>query len=158
MRAMNRLNCWREAVDRLITGPSPNLAKGRALLSFWNTYGLYSIPSGLREDMPHLVDAFRYLLPPYTGSGLTLYRGELDSRRAAGVYGIAWTPRLNTARVFANRRSSDEGYGVVLRIEATPGLIAVAVRDYSPQTLVLDEDEYLVDPRLLKGSVSVIES
>ena|SRR5664280_1341023 len=69
LRALNRLDCWCRAVDQLITGPSPNIAKGCALLSFWNTYGLHSIPKGLREDLPHLVDVFKYLLPQYTGEG-----------------------------------------------------------------------------------------
>ena len=156
LRALNRLNCWREAVDQLMTGPSPNIAKGCALLSFWNTYGLHSIPRGLSEDLPHLVDAFKYFLPPYKGQGLTLYRGELESRHTMGVHGISWTPIFETAKRFASRRSPDEGRGVVLKIEATPNMIVAAVRDYSKHTLTLDEDEYLVDPRLIQGKVSIV--
>jgi hypothetical protein len=154
MRALDRLHCWREAVDQLMTGPSPNKAKGCALLSFWNTYGFHSIPRGLGNDLPHVVDALKYLLPPYTGQGLTLYRGELESRHTTGVYGISWTPRLEKAKDFADNRAPDEG--VVLQIDVTPSMIAVRVRDYFPWTLKLEEDEHIVDPRLLHGKVSIV--
>jgi hypothetical protein len=156
MRALDRLDCWPLAVDQLLVGRSPNIVKGCALLSFWNNYGLYSIPQGLRENLPHLVDAFKHLLPPYTGESLVLYRGELASRHLTGIYGISWTPIIETAKVFADRRCSDEGSGVVLKIEATPGMIVAAVKDYSQHTLRLGEDEYLVDPRRIEGKVSVV--
>jgi hypothetical protein len=155
LRALNRLDCWRGAVDQLMTGPSPNIAKGCALLSFWNTFGLHSVPRGLRDDLPHLIDAFKYLLPPYTGEGLTLYRGELESRYRMGVYGISWTPIFEKAKQFADRRSPDEGRGVVLKIEATPNMIVAAVKEFFKHTLTLGEDEYLVDPRLIQGKVFV---
>jgi hypothetical protein len=156
MRAFDRLDCWPEAIDQLVTGPSPNIAKGRALLSFWNTYGFLSIPRGLGGDLPHLVDAFKYLLPPYTGHGLTLYRGELESRHTMGVYGISWTPRLEKAKDLADIRLLTEGRGVVLKIEATPNMIIVRVRDYFPWTVKLSENEYIVDPRLIQGKVSIV--
>ncbi|WP_150133275.1 hypothetical protein [Granulicella sibirica] len=154
---MNRLRCWAAAVEQFAVGPSPEVDKGNALLFFWFTYGLWSIPRGLKGDLPCLVDAFRHLLPPYTGDGLTLYRGELASRHRRRIYGISWTPNLETARRFAARRSSlHEGPGVVLRIEASASMIAVAVRDHSNHTLTLDEDEYLVDPRQLVEKVGVV--
>lgn len=156
MRALNRLDCWRRAVDQLLIGPSPNLAKGLALLSFWYTYGLHSIGRGLRQDLPHLVDAFKYLLPPYTGEGLTLYRGEVESRHIMGVYGISWRPIFEKAKQFADIRSPDEGRGVVLKIEATPNMIVAAVKDYSQHTLALGENEYFVDPRMIHGKVRVV--
>lgn len=156
IRALNRLDCWTMAVDQLMTGPSPSEAKGRALLSFWNTFGLHSIGRGLRQDLHHIVDAFKYLLTPYTGKGLTLYRGEVESRHMIGVYGISWTPIFVKAKQFADIRSPEEGHGVVLKIEATPNVIVAAVKEFSQQTLTLGEDEYLVDPRLIQGMVSVV--
>jgi hypothetical protein len=74
-----------------------------------------------------------------------------------GVYGISWTPILDKAKQFAdNRLLLDEGPGVALQIEATPNLIVVAVSDYFPWTLKLGENEYIVDPRLIQGKVSVV--
>lgn len=78
VRALNRLDCWRQAVNELATGPSPNRTKGCALLSFWYTYGLHSVGRGLKGDLPHLVDAFRYLLPPYTGGGRRFIEAKLN--------------------------------------------------------------------------------
>lgn len=157
MRALNRLDCWSRAVDSLTTGPSPNIAKGQALLSFWLDCGLYSIPRGLKKDMPHLFDAFKYLFPPYAGEGLTLYRGELESRHSKGVYGISWTPNVEIAKRLADRRQHlSEGRGVVLKIEATPNMIAIPVNDYSDRAATREEDEHLVDPRMIHGKVSVV--
>ena len=150
--ALDRLDCWEEAVSRLTEGRrSPDLAAGRAVLSFWNTYGLHSIPNGLREKLPCLVDALRFFLPRYEGPSMTLYRGELASRHSEGIIGISWTPILSTAQIFAHRRSG-EGRGVVLKIEASPEMIVTALRHHSDWTLTLEEDEYIVDPRLI-GSV-----
>lgn len=73
-----------------------------------------------------------------------------------GVYGISWTPIFEQAKQFAHLRGPDEGIGVVLKIEATPKVIVAAVRDYSEHTLKLGEDEYFVDPRLIRGKVSVV--
>jgi hypothetical protein len=110
----------------------------------------------LKSDLPHLIDAFKYLLPPYAGEGLTLYRGEVESRYLVGVYGISWTPILDTARRFAANRSPEEGHGVVLKVEGAPNMIVAAVKEFSQHTLTLGEDEYIVDPRLLQGKVSVV--
>jgi len=156
IRALNRLDCWRRAIDQLLVGPSPNETKGRALLSFWNTYGLHSIGRGLKADLPRIIDAFKYLLPPYTGKGLTLYRGEVESRHMVGIYGISWTAIFDKAKQFADIRSPEEGHGIVLKLEATPNMIVAAVKESSQQTLILGEDEYLVDPRLIQGKVSVV--
>jgi hypothetical protein len=73
-----------------------------------------------------------------------------------GVYGISWTPIFDKARQFANIRSPEEGHGVVLKLDAAPNMIVVAVKEFSQHTLTLGEDEYLVDPRLIQGKVSIV--
>jgi hypothetical protein len=72
------------------------------------------------------------------------------------VYGVSWTPIFEKAKALADRRLPDEGSGVVLKIEATPSQIVAAARDYSEHTLILGEDEYIVDPRLIIGKASVV--
>jgi hypothetical protein len=146
MRALDRLNCWREAFSQLMTGTSPNEAVGRALLSFWISYGFH-IASSLQGDLI-LVDAFKYLLPPYSGPALKLYRGELRSRHMERIYGISWTPKLSVARMFADRRRDIEGFGVTLEIEATPEMIAASPGEH---TSWLGEEEYVIDPRLIQA-------
>jgi len=147
MRALDRLNCWREALSQLITSTtSPNETMGRALLSFWISYGFHIAPA-LKGDLI-LVDAFKHLVPPYRGPALKLYRGELHSRHLERVYGISWTPKLSVATMFADRRRDIEGLGVKLEIEATPDMIAASPGEH---TSWLGEEEYVIDPRLIRA-------
>src|SRR4029077_16236552 len=142
VRALDRLDCWRGALGQLAAGPGPNLALGSALLSCWEQWGFH-IASSLRGDLI-LVDAFRRLLPRYTGPGLRLYRGELAERFHERTYGVAWTSDLPVAQMFANRRSFlNEGNGVVLEIDATPDMILAIISG-------LSESEYIIDPRLIQ--------
>ena len=154
VRALDRLDCWREAFRQLITGRSPDEVLGGGLLSFWITYGLQSIPLALKGDLILVIDAFKHLLPPYTGPALTLYRGELLSRNNDRIYGLSWTPDFSVAKMFANRRHSlGEGPGVLLEMVATPDMIVASVEQTSSHehTSWLGEKEYLIDPRLIRG-------
>lgn len=137
MRAMDRLNCWHEAFASLITGPHAGEVSGEALLGFWTTYGPH-IAESMQAD-PILPGALRALLPKYAGPGAVLYRGEDAERYRRRVIGMSWTPRLETARMFAHRR---EPRGVVLRLEASATAILCAPTYHSRY---LGEDEYLID-------------
>jgi hypothetical protein len=86
--AMNHLDCWPQCVAQLSCWPHPDAALATALMSFWNTYGLWSIPRGLRENLPIFVDALKCHLPRYDGPSMTLFRGELEARHKQGIYGI----------------------------------------------------------------------
>jgi hypothetical protein len=147
MRALDRLDCWHEALSQLMTFPSPDETLGRGLLWLWISYGFH-IGRSLKAD-PIIVDAFKHLFPPCSGPGLKLYRGELHSRHMGRIYGLSWTPHLSVAKMFANRR----GAGVVLEIEATPDMIAAPPGEH---TSWLGEDEYIIDPRLIQA-VRVID-
>lgn len=146
MRAMDRLDCWRACLDHLIGLPTPDAELGEGLLWFWVTYGFH-IASSLKSDTI-FIDGVRRFVPPYEGTSTTLYRGELQSRHLLGVYGIAWTSKLKVAEMFAGRRDHLEDFGVVLQIEAGPETIVYAGPAHSEY---LQEDEYLVDSRLIHG-------
>jgi hypothetical protein len=153
MRAMDRLDCWRDPLHHLMSLPTPDAELGEGLLWFWVTYGFH-ISESLRGDRI-FVDALRRFVPPYEGGPMTLYRGELQSRHFLGVYGIAWTAKLDVAEMFARRRVHlREGAGLVLQIEAGPEMIIYARPAHSEH---LGEDEYLVDPRAI-GGVKVLET
>ena len=65
------------------------------------------------------------------------------------MYGIAWTSSLQQAENFAERRRIVyEGEGIVLKINALPEMIVVGPNDHSSR---IEEHEYLVDPRLIRG-------
>ena len=148
--AMTRLDCWRQCFERVAHEPHDQ-ALGDGLLSFWMAYGLCSVPCGLKDDIAVFADALRRHLPPYRGPGMTLYRGQLESRNLAGVYGIAWTSRRRVARDFAARQASlEQQQSVVLRIDAEPGRIVAPPTEGS---LWMDEHEYIIDPRGIQAVV-----
>jgi len=151
MRALDRLDCWVEALGQLREEPVPNERLGAALLSFWISYGFH-IAESLNGDLI-LVDVLKYLLPAYSGPGLRLYRGELAIRYQRVVYGISWTPELAVARMFADRRQHlGEGDGVVLQIDATPSMIVTGPGEH---TGYLGETEYVMDPRMIGDAIRV---
>ncbi|MGA9602227.1 MAG: hypothetical protein WBS22_18610 [Methylocystis sp.] len=144
MRKFDEFDCWHAAIGQFVKEPFRRDNIGEHLLSFWITYGFH-IARALNGD--HLLtDVFRYLLPPYTGKTLTLYRGEAVERHVKCEYGPSWTPRLEVARMFAARRN-DEGGGVVLEIDASPEMIVAYVGGH---TEYIGESEYFIDTRLIK--------
>jgi hypothetical protein len=146
MRAFDRLNCWQRGFEQLLLSPIPDERLGTDVLSFWHEHGFH-IADSLKADRI-IVDVLRRFLPPYTGIGLTLYRGELELRHKESSYGISWTCNLHTARVFASRREQLEGPGVVLKMQTSPEMIVAAPTDHSHY---LGEDEYVVDTRLVRA-------
>jgi hypothetical protein len=150
MRAMDRLQCWPEAIRELISGP-PDELLGNRLLWWWVSYGFH-VGASLGRDLVLFVDGLKRFLPPYSGSGVTLYRGEALSRYEAGLHGLSWTPERAVARMFANRRLPlGDGPGVVLEINANSEVIVAAVERTSSgrHTTWLGEREYILDPRRL---------
>jgi hypothetical protein len=152
MRALDRLDCWHEAIHQLTADPRPSSDLAEALLHFWVTHG-FRFASSLKGDLV-LADALRHLLPLYAGPGLTLYRGELLTRHEARIYGMSWTPKIDVAQIFADRRLHlGEGPGLMLEIDAAPQMI---VADRPAHTSWLGEMEYIVDPRMIdRGTVQV---
>ena len=135
---------------------------GPALLSLWLSYGYWSIPEALRDDLPLYVVALRRHLPPYDGPPVTLYRGELAAHYYRGAMGIAWTTSLVHAGIFSRIRTytdeqgGHEGPGVVLKVEAPPSSIVVDTPTYG-HTLKEGEREYIIDPRMIdRDQVSII--
>jgi hypothetical protein len=156
--ALKRLGCIDKALRRCARGPKPNARKTGGLLSLWNEFGLWSLPRSLGDDLAILTDAIKHFAPPYTGTALTLYRGQSLSRYERGVFGIAWTGRLEKAQQFARLRDDP---GVVLELDATPDLIVAHVPQFisapktNPASRLEFEDEYLVGPRGLAGRVRI---
>ena len=152
--ALNRLDCWAEAVTPVL-GWRSDQKHAKALLSLWMVYGLWSVPRGLKDRLPLILDTLKRHLPTYRGDPPVLYRGQSLERFRNGVIGIAWTPNIEKAVVFAKYRETD---GVVLHLNATSEMIVTAMRNWSARTLILEEDEHLVDPRLAAGRISVVRT
>lgn len=152
VRAIERLQCWREAFAQILSLPFPDEKLARALFGIWISRG-FRIGEALRGD-PVLVDAFRHLFPRYQGPAHRLYRGELESRYRAGSCGFAWTPLLDVAEMFASRREAlGEGLGIVLSIEATSESIIATHHEHSKW---LQELEYILDMRTVAASAVTV--
>jgi len=153
VQAINRLECWYPCVAQFTRSPRSSKL-GDALMGFWMTYGYWSIPRGLKADLPIFVDALKRHLPAYSGPGLTLFRGQVEAYHLTRTYGIAWTSDLEAAKRFAdNRNFCGEGDGIVLQIEAPPEMIVAAPTEHSAKTM--QEYEYIIDPRMIQ-SVEVV--
>jgi hypothetical protein len=99
------------------------------------------------DDDALLLAALRVLLPTYEGEGLCLYRGEQAGRYAAGKLGFGWTPKRESAEMFASGLcASYDGGGVLL--EATAPAEAI-IAGPSAHSGYLDEHEHVVDPSRL---------
>ena len=96
-----------------------------------------------------LLDALRVLLPPYSGSALTLYRGDSAWNRSRRTYGPSWSADIATADGFARGMwHTFTGGSVVVRTIAPPAAIVCAVHGSEADSH--HEAEYLVDRRRLE--------
>lgn len=101
-----------------------------------------------------LADAYRLLLPPYSGPGLRLYRGDSARNRRNRTYGLAWSADINVARSFAEETwVKKEGDSVLLETDAPSNAIICAPGEHDDR---FAEAEYIVDRRRLK-SIKVID-
>jgi hypothetical protein len=125
----------------------PENAK-EAFLRMWLSNG-DSLRQAVSNDLI-LVKALRVMLPSYTGSAMTIYRGESKRNRWWQTYGASWSTDIEVARGFARSRAKMyEGGAVLLRTEAPTEAIVLHINDFV-------EDECIVDRRLL-GRVEVLE-
>lgn len=153
MIAFDRLGCWHEFLPWLYTLPNENHVVGHSLLSFWQSYGFHLGRS--LGGMAELGKLLRARLPAYQvkHDPLILYRGELESRFTAGLVGMSWTEDIETARMFARRRCSGEGRGILLRTTALPSQV---IAGPTPHSTWLQEGEYILDCERLQDIVRLV--
>jgi hypothetical protein len=90
-----------------------------------------------------LSDLLRLRLPPYAGGPLILYRGENLERWRAGALGLAWTPDIEVARMFASGLNAVAPGGILLRCTFEPTSIISGPNAHSGR---LGEHQFTVDP------------
>ncbi|WP_157673036.1 hypothetical protein [Curvibacter sp. AEP1-3] len=108
----------------------------------------YWIEAGhrIREQVANdtqVCELLRKLLPPYSGSEMTLYRGENRSRFARGKIGMNWTTEPKVARMFANGLNAIDGGGVLLRAHFPNKKIIAGPNAHS---IYLQENQFTVEP------------
>lgn len=91
-----------------------------------------------------LVKILYKIFPAYTGSGMTLWRGEQLCRFKKNRVGFNWTPKEEVAKRFASGLCSyyKEG-GVLLKVYAEPQAI---ITGSCPHSEYLGEYELIVNP------------
>ncbi len=123
-----------------------------AFHSVW-TYKGHRIREQINND-DVLRDALRVLLPPYSGPGMKLYRGENLTRWKENNIGFGWTPHIDIGRMFAGGLNAIYTGGVLLEAYAPSEAIIAGPNEHSKS---LDENEYVVDLTGI-GNISNIES
>lgn len=99
------------------------------------------------NDDTKLLSILRILLPPYTGKGLWLYRGENLARFEVKKIGFCWTTKEDTAVMFARGLNAYKAGGVLLKAWAPSAAIISGVHEHSEY---LGEDELTVDGLLVE--------
>ena len=119
----------------------------RFMLRKWLSYGDH-LRCETGDDLV-LMSALRKLLPPYTGGGLTLYRGDGALNRRRRTYGLSWTTSREVAEAHAGVFwRTTQGGSVLLRVDAPAEAIICAPLMHTEDNY--GEEEYLVDRRQLR--------
>lgn len=141
LREITSAAAWRGVVESFLSGP--------AVLSFGlEDFGVYWIESGhrIREQVgdDRLLTLFlRAVLPPYTGSSITLFRGENHDRFSAGLVGFSWTPDSNVASMFAQGLNAVGSGGILITATLDAPAIICGPNAHS---IHLGEHQFTVDP------------
>ena len=106
----------------------------------------HRIREAVNDDVA-LTRILRRALPPYEGTGLTVYRGEQAQRAADGRIGFNWAVDRKVAEMFAGGLCTlYPGGGVLLRAIAPADAL---ISGSSPHSTYLGEHELVVDPARL---------
>lgn len=144
---------WKAYANQLL------LKEERQSPKFVEQFSMFWIEAGhhLREQVEDdrtLVCLLRYLLPPYKGEALELFRGENRSRWESGSIGLAWTRSIDTARIFGSGLNAINSGGVLLKSYVIPEVIISGPNAHS---IYLGENQFTVDPYSL-SEISVLEA
>ncbi|MGY0791839.1 hypothetical protein ACW7BJ_20930 [Azospirillum argentinense] len=137
---------WKAAFAACSRLPSVHPEARERFLEIWCRLG-DSLRLEVGDDQV-LLAGLRVLLPPYTGPGLTLYRGDTMWARRRRSYGPSWSSDAVVAESHARNRAHLRGGAVVLKTDAPPEAIICA-----PALLTdsFNEAEYIVDRRRLRA-------
>ncbi len=145
-REITAASAWRGVLQSFVVGSAP-------LPSDPESFGTYWIEGGhrIREQVADdrlLTQFLRTILPPYSGSPITLFRGENQDRLSAGYLGLSWTTDSKVATMFASGLNAVGSGGVL--ITATLGAPAI-ISGPNAHSLYLGEQQFTVDPFAVAG-------
>lgn len=136
---------FRKVLSALLDSDSVPADVCAAIHSAWVSRG-FRYRAAIKDDAL-FVQAFRRTLPAYDGEDLILYRGERAAEFDAGRLGLNWSPKLETARMFASGLCTlYPGGGVLLKASAPAAAVIARPNAHSTH---LGEMEHIVEPALL---------
>jgi len=139
---------WRTFVAELASSAPSSLEEAERFHEHWHVCHHYL--RELVDDEPAVLAMLRVWLPQYAGPDMTLYRGENLDRLEAGRVGIAWTPNIETARIFARGLNAQGKGGAVIRCLVPAAAIVAGPSRHSEH---IQEAEFTADPRDLRVQV-----
>ncbi|WP_258086966.1 hypothetical protein [Xenorhabdus bovienii] len=119
---------------------------------FWTERGAF-IREKIANDQ-ELTRLLRLLMPPYSGDGLELFRGENQERYQKGEIGFCWTISKEKAEQYARGLNSYHSGGVLLKCFAAKSAIIAGPHNHS---VYLDEFEHTIDSAAIED-IDVMES
>lgn len=132
---------WREQAEFVVKNNNPLPFYRDTFCSHWIERG-HRIREQINDDA--LLCVFlRCMLPPYHGDAVTLYRGENKKRWSFGKVGLAWTPCIETAKMFARGLNSVNSGGVLLKGYFPAAAI---ISEPNAHSRYLSEEQFTVDP------------
>lgn len=142
LREITSRSEWATIAQRLLAGRQPAFPT-EVFDTYWIEAG-HRIREQVADDAV-LAAMLRKVLKPYTGPGVTLYRGENIARWRAGTVGFAWTPELEVAEMFGAGLNAIRSGGVLLRAAFEPSAIICGPNAHSSY---LQEGQYTIDPNV----------
>ncbi|WP_101481592.1 hypothetical protein [Janthinobacterium sp. 61] len=142
---------WQELMRQMIDAPPLKPEDSKTFHLRW-TESAHKMRELVADDYL-LLDMLRIWLPAYSGQDHILYRGESIERWEDGSVGSGWTPKLETAQMFAGGLNNVGKGGVVLSTAAPHASIIAGPSSHS---IYLQEFEHTVDRRKL-NLVSAVE-
>ncbi len=135
---------WAQIIDTM-AGEDASLDLSEQFHTQWVTHGV-RIREQVADDQM-LATVLRRWLPPYSGTALSLFRGESADRFKAGRVGFCWTPKREVAEMFASGLNAVRPSGGVLLQAEVPAYAVIAGPGKHSQ--YLGEFEYTIEPMKL---------
>jgi hypothetical protein len=136
-------DAWRDACERTFNSTNDLAADAQGLFVEFG----HRIRDRINDDLI-MTKLLQRMLPPFTGSGMQLFRGENADRYHEGQIGFCWTPKREIAEMFGSGLNAMAGAGGLLLSSLVRSSAIIA--GPNAHSMWLGEEEYWVCPSRLE--------